>query len=105
MGKGLVTLSVDVGGSNVKGMRLDAKGKALSERIKIPTPRPARPSAIVATIATIAAQSGGFDRVSVGFPGVIRSGCVLTAVNLDGKWTNFDLQSAVANTLRRPTRV
>jgi len=105
MSKGPVTLSVDVGGSNVKAMRLDAKGKALSERIKLPTPRPARPAGIVAAIAKIAAQSGGFDRVSVGFPGVIRSGCVLTAVNLDGKWTNFDLQTAVANALRRPTRV
>jgi len=105
MGKSPVTLSVDVGGSNVKAMKLDAKGKALTQRIKIPTPRPARPAAVVATIARIAAQSGAFDRVSVGFPGVIRGGRVLTAVNFDGRWAGFDLEKAVAKALRKPTRV
>src|SRR5690349_15559888 len=102
MGKGPVTLSVDVGGSNVKAMRLDAAGKALTERFKLPTPRPARPAAVVATIAAIAKQAGPFDRVSVGFPGVIRDGRVLTAVNFDGKWTGFDLEAAVAKALRKP---
>lgn len=105
MAKGPVTLSVDVGGSNIKAMCLDPKGKPLSERIKLPTPRPARPAAVVATIAQVAAQAGEFDRVSVGFPGVIVDGCVRTAVNFDGKWSGFDLRSAVRKALHRPTHV
>lgn len=105
MAKGPVTLSIDVGGSNIKAMPLDPKGKPLAERIKLPTPRPAKPEAVVATIAEVAAQAGAFDRVSVGFPGVIRDGRVLTAVNFDGKWAGFDLQSAVQKALAKPTRV
>ncbi len=103
--KGPVTLSVDVGGSNIKAMPLDRNGRPLRERVKQPTPRPARPHAVVATIAAIARESGAFDRVSVGFPGVVRDGHVLTAVNLDGNWEGFDLQSAVRRRLKRPTQV
>lgn len=105
MAKGTVTLSVDVGGSNVKAMRLDARGKPLSERIKRPTPRPATPKAVGATIVAIAREAGGYDRVSIGFPGVIRAGRVLTAMNLDGRWHGFDLQGAMAAALRKPVRV
>ncbi|MSR47368.1 MAG: ROK family protein [Planctomycetes bacterium] len=108
MSKGPVTLSIDVGGSNIKAMPLDPKGKPLAERIKLPTPRPATPAAVVAAVAAVAAvaeKSGAFDRVSVGFPGVIRDGCVLTAVNFDGRWSGFDLQAAVQKKLKKPTRV
>jgi len=92
---GPITLSVDVGGSNIKGMRLDAKGKPLCERMKQPTPRPARPNAVVDAITGMAAELSPYDRVSVGFPGVIRDGIVLTAVNFDGPWEGFDLRGAL----------
>ncbi len=105
MAKGPITLSIDVGGSNIKAMLLDARGKPLTERVKLPTPRPASPTAVVTTIGQVAAQAGAFDRVSVGFPGVIRAGRVLTAVNFDGKWAGFDLQAAVQKKLKKPTRV
>ena len=105
MPNGPITLSVDVGGSNIKGMRLDAKGKPLTERLKRPTPRPARPKAVVETIAKLAAELGAHDRVSVGFPGVIRDGHVLTAVNLDGNWVNFDLEGALEKRLKKDVRV
>jgi len=44
--------------------------------------------------------------VSVGFPGVVRNGRVLTAPNLgnDG-WAGFDLAAALAKTLGKPVRV
>src|SRR5262245_32606541 len=102
---GPITLSVDVGGSNIKGMRLDAKGKPLCERMKQPTPRPARPKAVVDAIAAMAAELSPYDRVSVGFPGVIRDGHVLTAVNLDGNWLNFDLEGALEKRLKKDVRV
>jgi polyphosphate glucokinase len=105
MPKGPVTLSVDVGGSNVKAMLLDRDGKPLHERVKRPTPRPARPKAVVAAIAAIARELGPFDRVSVGFPGVVRAGRTLTAVNLDGNWRGFDLRAAVQAKLGKPTQV
>jgi polyphosphate glucokinase len=100
-----VTLSVDVGGSSVKAMKLDAAGRPLTERLKRPTPRPALPRAVVETIVTIADELGAYDRVSVGFPGVIRDGHVLTAVNLDGDWDHFDLEGALEKRLGKDVRV
>lgn len=105
MKKGKVTLAVDVGGSNVKAMLLDPVGRPLTERDKKPTPRPAKPKAVVDTIVAIARELGPFDRVSVGFPGVIRDGHVLTAVNLDGNWVHFDLEGALEGKFKKDVRV
>jgi polyphosphate glucokinase len=105
MGKGPITLSIDVGGSNIKAMRLAPSGKPLTERVKVPTPRPATPRAVVAAIGAMARDMAPFDRVSVGFPGVVRQGRALTAVNLDGRWEGFDLLGAIEKRVGRPTRV
>src|SRR5262245_52484131 len=40
------TLSIDIGGTGVKLMVLDERGTPLSERARIPTPRPATPAAV-----------------------------------------------------------
>src|SRR5207237_7842464 len=45
-------------------------------------------------------------RFSVGFPGVVREGRVLTAPNLDNKgWKGFDLAGALGKALGKPTRL
>ena len=69
-------LSVDVGGSGVKGMVLDSEGKAQNERVRIVTPRPASPDAVIRTIVEVAEQQPEFDRVSIGFPGVVQFGTI-----------------------------
>ena len=46
-----------------------------------------------------------FDRVSVGFPGVVVDGVVRTAPNLHPSWTGFDLATWVLRSTGRPTRV
>ncbi len=104
-GGGVRTLAVDIGGSGVKVMVLDERGEPLGERLREPTPRPATPAAVVGTIAKLAARAGSFDRVSVGFPGVMRSGVVGTAVNLDGEWTGFELGKVLEKRLGKPVRV
>lgn len=49
---------------------------------------------------------GGFDRVSVGFPGVVRGGRVLTAPNLGtAEWRGHDLARELAARLDRPVRM
>jgi polyphosphate glucokinase len=100
-----VTLAVDVGGSNIKAMLLDRVGRPITERVKHPTPRPATKRAVTETIVKIAAEVGAFDRVSVGFPGVIADGCTLTAANLDGKWKGYDLRATLHKQLGRPVHV
>jgi polyphosphate glucokinase len=107
--KPVVTLAVDIGGTGIKTMMLDEAGKPLGERLRDETPHPALPEAIVEIIGRQAqqhvAQHGEFDRVSVGFPGVVHNGVVSTAPNLGKEWAGFDLDTALTKTLGKPTRV
>jgi polyphosphate glucokinase len=100
-----VTLAVDIGGTGIKAMRLDARGRPLSERLRERTPHPATPGRMLAVIAGLAARLGEFDRVSVGFPGVVERGTIKSAANLHPSWIGFRLHEHLARLLRRPTRV
>src|SRR6185369_13553448 len=47
-----------------------------------------------------------FDRVSVGFPGFVHDGVVMTAVNLGTQyWKGYDLKTAMERLTLAPTRV
>ncbi len=99
------TLAIDIGGTGIKTMLLDEAGKALSDRLRAKTPNPATPKAISAIIGDFAKQLGEFDRVSIGFPGVIKRGVVYTAANLDRKWIKYDFAGNLSEQLRKPVRV
>ena len=98
------TLSLDIGGSGIKGMVLDATGQPLNDKIRIPTPRPATPEAVLDTIAQVAARQPAFDRVSVGFPGVVSGGIVSTGANFDGDWSHVPLARRIAELTGKPCR-
>lgn len=99
------TLSVDIGGSGIKVMVLDEAGNPVTERSRVETPQPPKPDAVIDAIAKLAVGQGEFDRVSVGFPGVVTSGITKTAVNLDPDWVGFDLASTLSQRLGKPVRV
>ena len=100
------TLSIDIGGSGIKMMVLDISGTPQTERARQETPQPAKPEAVIAAIAKLAVGGQGeFDRVSVGFPGVVRRGVTETAANLDSEWIGFDLGTALSKRLGKPVRV
>jgi polyphosphate glucokinase len=101
---GMKTLAVDIGGSGVKALVLDEAGEPQNKRSRIDTPHPATPEKIVGAIAQLASAQT-FDRVSVGFPGVVRQGIIGTAVNLDASWVGFDLEKTLTEKLGKPTRV
>ncbi|AOY79214.2 ROK family protein [Moorena producens JHB] len=99
------TLTVDIGGSGVKVMVLDEVGNPITERSRLETPQPPKPDAIIDAIASLALGQGDFERVSVGFPGVVRNGITYTAVNLDPDWHEFDLATTLSQRLGKPVRV
>ena len=99
------TLAVDIGGSGIKVMVLDEAGHPLTERTRVKTPYPAKPEPIIDAIAKLAEEQGDFDRVSVGFPGVVQGGVVKTAVNLDPDWVEFDLTTVLSKRLSKPVKV
>lgn len=99
------TLAIDIGGTGVKVLVLDEQGLPLTERVRAKTPAPATPAAVLATIEALAAEQGDYDRVSCGFPGVVRGGVTLDAPNLDPGWAGVDLAAMLTERLGRPTRV
>jgi polyphosphate glucokinase len=100
------TLAIDVGGTGLKASVIDETGRLLTDRVRVDTPVGSPPREIVDALARLVAPLAPFDRVSVGFPGVVRSGRVLTAPNLDNKgWKGFDLAGALGRALGKPVRV
>jgi len=100
------TLAIDIGGTHLKASVVDEAGHLLAEPVRVDTPVGRPPRVIVETLAKLTAPLGSFDRVSVGFPGVVRDGRVVTAPNLEHEgWKGFDLDAALAKVLGKPVRI
>src|SRR5688572_26310012 len=96
------TLGIDVGGSHIKAAVLDRGAALLDKPVRIDTPVGGAPDDIVAAIADLVSPLPAFDRVAVGFPGVVRDGVVLTAPNLGHEgWERFDLAGALTKRLKK----
>jgi polyphosphate glucokinase len=112
-------LVIDIGGTGLKASVLDARGKMLTERVRVPTTYPTSPDQLLAQLSALVAALPAFDRVSVGFPGVVRRGIVLSAPHfvttggpgtpndkkLTAAWQAFDLGAALSGNLSRPVRI
>jgi len=97
------TLSIDIGGTGIKMIVLDETGKPVNERTRTLAPHPATPAAVMAIITEMVAQQPAFDRVSVGFPGVVKSGVVMTAPNLGSDfWHEYPLAQSVRELVKCP---
>ncbi len=81
------TLGIDVGGSGVKGAIVDTTtGELLSDRLRIPTPKPATPRKIAGVVKELVAELGYHGPVGCSFPTVIVDGQSRTAGNIDESW-------------------
>ncbi|MEA3215191.1 MAG: polyphosphate glucokinase [Acidimicrobiia bacterium] len=114
-----LTLAIDIGGSGLKASVLTPDGTFIHERVRIPTTFPCPPAKLLDDLERLVAPLPTYDRVSAGFPGMVRGGLVLTASNfateggpgtkvdpeLVRQWERFDLAGALAQRLGRPARV
>lgn len=103
--KSPVTFCLDIGGTGIKGFTADAADRPTSERMRLETPHPANPDAVLDIVAEIVKQMPPFDRVASGFPGVVVQGRTLTAPNLDPSWDGFDFARALEKLTGKPARV
>jgi polyphosphate glucokinase len=106
---GPFTLAIDIGGTGLKASVLDAKGAMTTERVRIDTPQPCSPKLLIDGLAQLAQQLSAagqrWDRISVGFPGLIRHGKIITAPNLGTEaFAGFDLKGALEGKLGAPVR-
>jgi polyphosphate glucokinase len=100
-----LTLCIDVGGTGLKIMLLDAQGKALTDRLRTPTPEEPTPDRMLAELDKLKEQVPRFDRVAVGFPGVVKRGIIYTAANLHPKWVEYNLQAELEKRWKKPVRI
>jgi polyphosphate glucokinase len=100
-----ITLCIDIGGSGLKAMLLNATGKPVSDRDRVDTPAVPTPALVLAGLEELRKQLPPFDRVSVGFPGVIKRGTTYTAANLHPAWVGFPLQVELEKRWKKPVRV
>jgi polyphosphate glucokinase len=102
----LLTLCIDVGGTGIKMLVLDGQGRPVNERARVLTPKPATPKAVLAVIQSMLEAQPRFDRVAVGFPGIVVEGIVHSAVNLGDKyWKNEDFEAMLERLTGVPVRV
>ena len=103
---GAQTLSIDIGGTGLKASVLDGAGRMLVARVRVATPDPCPPAVLLRALATLLAPLPSFDRISIGFPGVIRHGHVVTAPHFDAKaWQDYPLETAVSRRFGKPARL
>jgi len=99
-------LSIDIGGSNIKAVLLDATGQNQTEYEKLATPVPATPETVMVVIEQLVQRLNGFDKISAGFPGYVKDGVVHTAPNLGTDyWKQTNLAQMLSTRLGKPAKV
>jgi polyphosphate glucokinase len=113
------TIAIDVGGTGLKADVLDEDGRPVAGRVRVSTTYPMSPELMVATLTTLVGKLPPGDRISCGFPGMVRGGHVLSAPHfvttkgpgskldpdLVTAWSDFDLAGALAQSIGKPCRV
>jgi polyphosphate glucokinase len=98
---------------------LDAKGVNVVSRVRKKTPYPCPPPVLIRAVDKLTYELPSWDRVSVGFPGIVRDGRVLTAPNLSTRlgpgtgvsrklveaWARYPLAAELESRLGKPTRL
>lgn len=89
-------LGIDVGGSGIKGAIVNTrKGELVTERYRIPTPKPATPAAVIETIEAVINKFDWHGPVGCGFPAAVKNEIVKTASNIDNSWIGVNASARI----------
>lgn len=116
------TLAIDIGGTGLKASVLDASGTMVAPRVRTATTYPLPPAGgggLLTKLEKLVGQLPDADRVSAGFPGMVRHGVVLSAPHfvtkggpgtavdpeLEAAWDCFDLAAELQTRIGKATRV
>lgn len=115
----LGTLCFDVGGTGLKASVVSTSGEMEAPRVRRPTTYPMSPDKLVEELAILAEPLPQAARISLGFPGVVRNGHIVTAPHFStpkgpgsapdpdllARWSGFDLAGALQRRFDLPARV
>lgn len=91
-------LGIDVGGTGIKGAIVDVEtGELVTERHRIPTPKPATPEAVSNTIQEMINHFNWKGLVGCGFPTPLQHGTCLSGGNLHEDWKGTNVTKLFHN--------
>ena len=109
---GRLAIGVDVGGSGIKAAVVDVEaGRFRSERLRVPTPTPSTPEAVIASIGRLvrrlakASGIGPSAPVGVGLPGVTLDDTLKSAANIEAAWIDFPVVERLRKVTGRPVAI
>ncbi|MCA9899523.1 MAG: ROK family protein [Ardenticatenaceae bacterium] len=93
----MIALGIDIGGSGIKGALVDTeKGEMVTDRLRIPTPQPAKPEAVIGVLKQIVDHFEYSGPIGVGIPAIVINGVTWSAANIDDEWIGFPAQQMMA---------
>jgi polyphosphate glucokinase len=109
---GRIAIGIDVGGSGIKAAVVDIEaGRFRSDRLRVATPTPATPEAVIASIGRLgrrlakASGLGPSTPVGVGLPGVTLDNTLKSAANIDPAWIEFPVVERLRKATGRPVSI
>ena len=99
-------LGIDIGGSGIKGAPVNIEtGELLAERLRIKTPKGAKPEPVAEVVAEIVHSFKWNGPIGVGFPAPIKNGVALMAANVSEKWVGINADDLLTNATGCPCKV
>lgn len=96
-------LGIDIGGSGIKGAIINTEtGELLSERHRIPTPKPAKPKDVAAVVKQIVEHFDWQGPVGCCFPTVVKQGKCLSKSNMHQDWVGVQIDELFSETCGVP---
>lgn len=99
-------VGIDIGGSGIKGAPVNIKtGELLAERIRIKTPKGAKPNPVADVVAEIANTFDWKGPIGIGFPAPIKHGIAMMAANVSQKWVGINADELFSSVTGCPCKV
>ena len=112
MASGRIAIGVDVGGSGIKAAVVDVEsGRLRSERIRVATPTPSTPDAVLASVGAAGPAPREVERPGRYDAGRHRAARrdhrwrLMTAANIDPSWVDFPVVERMGRLLKRPVSI
>ncbi len=99
-------LGIDIGGSGIKAAPVDTTtGQLTSDRLKLATPQPSTPDAVEKVVEELVKNFSWTGPAGITFPGVVTSGVIRTAANVDHSWIGVDAANTFGANSQQPVTV
>lgn len=96
-------LGFDIGGTGIKAAVVDTKtGELITERHRIPTPKPATPEAVAKVVKEMVEHFNWTKAVGCSFPTTIVDGKCIHSGNLSEKWLNVKVDKLFKKETKLP---